>query len=276
VCAPVYKLHAQTSAEPNKSFLTKRFSGNYVDRLIPISGGQLCCVERLGSGPALVLIPGTFSDSRIYGLMAPHLAPDLHLLIIENRGLGKSWPPPENGSIEQCAQDTLKIVSYLGVENFYIGGHSLGGMISKEVGRVAFDQVKGIISIEGWTSWHAARDAFDYDMKSTLSEEQLSQAAAYRRDTLHKWSKDQESRFGRIWRKWDGYEFLQKTDIPVLELYGDRGKPQASRNQLRIPERGNIELRWFSNASHKLLVERPQEVAASINTFIQTQEARRK
>ena len=259
---------AQSHNEENLSFPSKRLSGKFVDRLIPIPGGQLCCAERSGEGPTLILIPGTFSDSRIYGLVVPHLDSSLNLLIIENRGLGKSWPPPENGSIEQVAQDALKIASHLGVERFFIGGHSLGGMISLEVGRVAPDRVKGIISIEGWTSWHAARDAFDYDMKSTLSAEQLQQAAAYRLNTLSKWNEDQQIRFGKIWRKWDGYDFLRETQLPVLELYGDRGKTPASLGQLRIPDRDNIEVHWFNNASHKLLIERPKDVAVAINDFI--------
>ncbi len=84
--------------------------------------------------------------------------------------------------VEQCAQDALLVAEKLGLESFYIGGHSLGGMISLEVGRRAPDKLRGVISLEGWTSWHAARDAFHSDMKATLTDEQLAELAAYRRE----------------------------------------------------------------------------------------------
>ena len=63
------------------------------------------------------------------------------------------------------------------------------------------------------------------------------------------------------------------TTLPVLELYGDRGRPQATREQLRIPDRENIQLRWFASASHSLHYERPKLVADAINQFIHQCEA---
>ncbi len=248
--------------------LTDRLSHPFVDHLIEIDGGHLCCVEREGDGPTLMLIPGTFSDSRAFRRLVPHLDQSWNLLIVENRGLGRSWPPPEDGSIEQCARDALLIAKERGVDRFYVGGHSLGGMISIELARVAPERLRGVISIEGWSHWHAARDAFDNDMKSTLSDAQLEELAAYRQDVLQHWSEAQRSAFGQIWKKWDGKPTLQMTTLPVLELYGDRGRAPASRELLRIPDRENIRLRWFTGASHSLHYERPQQVAEAINEFI--------
>lgn len=252
-----------------------RFSGDFVEYLIPIEGGQLCCVRRKGTGPTLMLIPGTFSDSRTFHWLVPHLNQELDLLLVENRGLGKSWPPPENGSIPQCARDALLIAQAMNVSSFYVGGHSLGGMISIELAGVAPEKLRGVISLEGWTHWHAARDAFDHDMKSSLSENELKLFAEYRQLMLHKWSEKQVKDFGRIWRKWDGQPILQTTALPVLELYGDRGKPPARLEQLKIPNRKNIELKWIKNSSHKIHFERPKIVADAMNQFIKNCEATR-
>ena len=123
-------LLAQISSEQAQPFPVDRLGGKFIDRLFPIPEGQLCCSCRAGSGPTLILIPGTFSDSRVYSMVVPHLNPDFNLLIFENRGLGKSWPPHKNGSIELCARDVLKVASQMHIEKFYVGGHSLGGMIS--------------------------------------------------------------------------------------------------------------------------------------------------
>jgi pimeloyl-ACP methyl ester carboxylesterase len=253
----------------------KRLGGDFVDHMIPVDGGELCCARREGTGPTVMLIPGTFSDSRTFGRVIPHLTQSFNLLIVENRGLGKSWPPPEDGSIEQCGRDALLIARQMKASSFYIGGHSLGGMISIEVARIAPEKLRGVISIEGWTNWHAARDAFNNDMKSTLTDEQLREKAAYRKDVLQNWSESQIKAFGQIWKKWDGESVLQTTHLPVLELYGDRGRAPASLAQLRIPKRRSIELRWFKNASHSLQDERPEQIAQAINQFVRQCEAAR-
>ncbi|WP_339908154.1 alpha/beta hydrolase [Symmachiella dynata] len=253
---------------------TKRLTG-FQDRLIPTEHGQLCCAHRPGDGPTLLLIPGTFSDSRAFAKLAPHLGKDLNLFVLENRGLGRSWPPPQDGSIEQCAQDALLVAEKLGLESFYIGGHSLGGMISLEVGRRAPDKLRGVISLEGWTSWHAARDAFHGDMKATLTDEQLAELAAYRKEVLAQWSDEQRSSFGKVWKAWDGLSFLERTSLPVLEIYGDRGRARPTRENLRIPERDNIQLKWVDNSSHSLHYQHPRRVAEAINRFIRQQEAKR-
>lgn len=250
-------------------------SSDFVFHSFPIDGGQLSCAHRPGTGPTLVLIPGTFGDCRVFGETVRSLDKSLNLVIIENRGLGQSWPPPEEGSIEQCARDAILILDGMKIDSFYVGGHSLGGMISLEIGRTHPRRVRGIISIEGWTNAQAARDAFHSDMKSTLTPEQLQMQADYRKEILQRWTPEQVRDFGQVWRRWDGTKFLETTDLPILELYGDRAKPKPERRLLGLPDRRNIELFWFERASHSLLMERPEGVARQINRFIRETETNR-
>jgi pimeloyl-ACP methyl ester carboxylesterase len=246
----------------------QRLGPEFRQCFVPVEGGILSCYRRSGAGPTLLLMPGTFSDSRNYALTVQALDANYDLLILENRGIGGSWPPPETSSIEECATDAISVLDALRVEKCFVGGHSLGGMIALELGRRIPERVRGVISIEGWTNSQAAKDAFQGDMKSTLSEEQLAEMERYRADVLRLWTAEQRSGFGSIWKKWNGAEFLQRTSLPVLELYGDRNKPRPAQEVLGIPQRDNIEFVWFGGASHSLLVERPAEVAAEINRFV--------
>jgi pimeloyl-ACP methyl ester carboxylesterase len=245
-----------------------RLGEGFTQHLIPIPGGHLSCYRRSGSGPSVLLIPGTFSDARIYAPLTQRLDSSLDLLILESRGLGGSWQPPEQSSIEQCAADATLVMNALQVDQFYVGGHSLGGMIAIELGRQLPDRVRGIVSIEGWTNAKAAVTAFQSDMKSTQTPQQSSVLAEYRRDVLQKWSPEQIRMFGSIWRKWDGSNILLTTTLPVLELYGDRSRPRPDRSLLGLPERDSIQLKWFAGASHSLLIERPEGVAVAINQFV--------
>jgi pimeloyl-ACP methyl ester carboxylesterase len=56
--------------------------------------------------------------------------------------------------------------------------------------------------------------------------------------------------------------------LPVLELYGDRGRERPHREQLYLPNRKNIILHWIEDASHNLPVEEPEKVAKVITEFI--------
>ena len=127
---------------------------------------------------------------------------------------------------------------------------------------------RGVISVEGWTNHQAAQDAFDSQMTSTLTPDLLARRETLRQRVLSRWSEQDKEEFRLIWRKWDGYDFLAKTQTPILELYGDRARDRPSLPKLHIPDRANITLRWIANASHSLLIENPAEVADACSAFV--------
>lgn len=240
----------------------------FVQRTIEAPGATLAHYERDGRGPPLVLIPGSFNAAGALRDIIDHLDAAQHVVVVELRGHGGSWPPPENGSIELFAQDVLQVLDRLRLGPCFVGGHSIGGMIAIEIARVRPRIVAGVISIEGWTNHHAQRDAFQDDTMSTLSAKHLVQRERLRHEVLHRWTDRQRLDFAAIWRTWDGHDVLKRTDLPILELYGDRGREPATHEQLHIPRRDNIELRWLAGASHSLPLECPREVARLITAFM--------
>ncbi len=138
-------------------------------------GGYLSYYFRTGPGPVLTLIPGSFNSAEIWQDVLPLLDADWYLVLIELRGHGASWPPPRHGSIEQFADDTLFILDTLFLDSFYIGGHSIGGMVALEVARRDEHRVKGVLCVEGWTNYHAEEDAFgkatpSYELPPAIAE----------------------------------------------------------------------------------------------------------
>ncbi len=251
--------------------------GDRLRKMIEFENIKLSYLVRPGNGPTLILIPGSFSDANQWNEAVTVLERELNLILIEVRGHGKSWPPPIDGTIEQLAKDVMLVADNEKMEYFYVGGHSIGGMISKEIGRSWPQRVKGVISIEGWTHWQASRDAFNGDMYGTLTSEQQKKRLSGRKMGAGHWTKEQQSDFASIWRKWErGVEFLQNTNLPIIEIYGDRGKKRPSLKQLYIPDRLNIEVHWIDNASHSLPLERPREIATVINEFIRKIESSEK
>ena len=192
----------------------------------------------------------------------------MQLVVIELRGHGGSWPPPKGCSIERFSLDVLKVVDAMKLNSFYIGGHSIGGMISLQAAKVRPQSVKGVISIEGWTSHHVVENAFQGQITDTLSPLQRSKNAQLRKRVVGRWSVEEIEEFRTYWKKWDGYDFLNTTDIPILELYGDRGREKPGLDKLRIPARDNVKVQWMENASHNLQIECPREVAQACTDFI--------
>lgn len=244
----------------------------FVRRNIDLDIGHVSYLWRPGSAPTLILIPGSFSDSYALLKIIDQLDTQSQLVMMEVRGHGGSWPPPVNGSIERFAQDALRVVDDLKLDSFYIGGHSIGGMIALEAARVCLHNVKGVVSIEGWTNHNVLFNAFRDQTDNTLSPEQAARNEQLRSRVLDHWTPEQADEFRRYWTQWDGYEFLCTTDIPILELYGDRGCARPGRDQLRIPERDNIVVHWIDGASHNLHIEAPGEIARITMDFINTVE----
>ena len=101
-------------------------------RKMQVETGHFSYLLRPGSGPPLVLIPSSFNDSFSLKEVIDLLDGKRQLVVVELRGHGGSWPPPKNCSIEVFARDVLRVADAEEFNAFYIGGHSIGGMIALE------------------------------------------------------------------------------------------------------------------------------------------------
>ena len=248
------------------------FGPGWLRHNLDLDGGHYSYLIRAGNAPTLILIPGSFGDAFCIKEIVDGLDARMQLVIVEVRGHGGGWPPPMGCSIEEFGKDAIRVADELGLERFYIGGHSIGGMIGLEVGRVIPQRVAGIISIEGWTSHHVLEDAFSGQNYQTMSAQQAAKNEMLRARVLDHWSDEEIAEFRTYWTRWDGFPFLCETDVPILELYGDRGVERPDQDKLRIPDRDNITLRWVANASHNLHLEAPEEVARVATDFIRRTE----
>jgi len=183
-------------------------------------------------------------------------------------GQDDNWPPPPSPSIPQFSEDIISFADTLDLKQFYVGGNSLGGMIAIDMLRYGPNRILGAIAIEGWTHHTVSKNAFDSDTSSTLNNAQRTHLQHVRDKLLNRWDPDHKTTYSTMWKKWDGWQMLNTTQIPVLEIWGDRARPKPSREQMRIPNRKNIQLTWIPNASHNLLIEAPEQLAKLINQFI--------
>lgn len=232
-------------------------------------GGRLAYYHWCADGPRLILIPGSWSEYTQFDAIRAELDPNINLVIVELPGHGRSWPPAHPASIASLAEQVLDVVDDLGWERWYVGGHSIGGMIAIELAAHRPKQLAGIISLEGWSHHSVEREAFGGANDHTLSPAQEAARQAERNRTLSRLSQEQIDYFRTIWRRWDGRPILQTTSVRVLEMWGDRNLPHPSLEAMQIPDRDNIQVVWAVGSSHTLPLEVPRAVAAVINRFVQ-------
>ncbi len=232
-----------------------------------MDGCRITAAIREGCGPTLVLIPGTWGNVHTRGPLIERLNPNLQLICVSLSGQDDNWPPPPYPSIHLFSAHVIALADHLGLDRFYTAGNSLGGMVSLDLLRYGPERILGAISIEGWTHWTVQANAFANDTDSTLTDAQRRFLADVRHLLLDRWDAALRARYCAIWREWDGWEILHATPIPVLEIWGDRGRTRPSHEVMRIPDRPNIELAWIPNASHNLLIEAPDRLAELLNNF---------
>ena len=267
LCLILTPAHAEGSAVPQQScevlepFEKQTFT-------LP-DGKRMNCHQRSGNGPVLVLVPGTWGDIHRFAPLIAELPPGIPIVVIELCWQGGHVPPTLDLSIEQLADDVLWVIAALKLERFIVGGHSIGGMIAVEIAGRDAPGLLGAIPMEGWTHHTVVQTAFDGVVVGDLTPEQEVRRQADRVRGREHLSPEQLSAIAGIWRCWNGYDCLSRSRVPILSVWGDRGKPRPDREALQIPDRPSIEVKWVAGASHLLVMEAPEVLAELVLAFVQ-------
>lgn len=86
-----------------------------------------------GEGEPLFLISGFGADHLLWQAVLDVFAHRYKVILLDNRGVGRTENTAETLSINLFAQDVLALADHLSVERFYVIGSSMGGMITQEL-----------------------------------------------------------------------------------------------------------------------------------------------
>ena len=87
----------------------------------------------MGSGPALLVIPGALALAADYVAFARALAEQVTVHIIERRWRGRSSPQGDDYSVDKERMDVLALQQKTGAS--FLVGHSFGGLVALEAAR---------------------------------------------------------------------------------------------------------------------------------------------
>jgi pimeloyl-ACP methyl ester carboxylesterase len=115
--------------------MTTAYSDPTVDTtqsVISQDGAKICYLS-MGSGPAVLVIPGALSVAADYTAFGRALAEHFTVHIIERRGRGGSSPQGADYSIQKECEDARAVLTATGAS--LLVGHSFGGLVALEVAR---------------------------------------------------------------------------------------------------------------------------------------------
>ena len=90
-----------------------------------------CYYELHGEGEPLLLIPGLGGDCRAWDAVAPVLANDFSLILIDNRGVGRSVARRKPCPLADYSCDIAELLDTLQLDRVHVLGLSLGGIIAQ-------------------------------------------------------------------------------------------------------------------------------------------------
>ncbi len=108
--------------------LIKSWPG-FENKYTVVNGVQLHYVQG-GSGFPLLCLPGWPQTWYSFHNIAPELAKQYTVIVVDIRGMGTSGKPEEGYDKKTMARDIHELVKYLGFEKVNLLGHDIGGMVA--------------------------------------------------------------------------------------------------------------------------------------------------
>jgi 3-oxoadipate enol-lactonase len=244
-----------------------------------------------GRGETLILIHGLADDHRAWRRTLPDLMLHHRVLMYDLRGHGGTSPGRPDGTLRQLGTDLASLMDAAGVESAHIAGFSLGGTIAM---RMAIDhpsRVRGLVLVA--TSSRVGRVAADwYQQRAKMVEQGNPQLRA----TL---DRDAADVYAESAAELDEGLLIRRQSTADPQGYGNACAAMAALNAGPLdPELGRISaptlivaseldrhcppkaaeiiaagitgsrLEVIPGAGHPIPVEKPRELAASINSFL--------
>jgi 3-oxoadipate enol-lactonase len=224
-----------------------------------LNWGNAFYADSGGDGSPLLFLHGTGCDSRDWDRVVAKL-PGARAVRMDFRGHGRSDVSSARFTLDDLAEDSLALIDRLDLTDVLLVGHSLGGMVAMAAASRS-DRVGGLVLLEGWTRLRGVNAFGPGRFYGGLDRRRIE---AIRRKDAKTRARFDPAAWAHFWESveaFDASEFLASARIPVLEVYGARGRIGSTRARLMIPDNPRIRLEWIPDSGHYLPHERPDDVA---------------
>ena len=249
-----------------------------------------------GEGFLIVLVHGFTGNSRNWALTAPVLAQRFRTVSVDLRGHGHSEKPTrrEDYTLEAMAEDVHALMQHLGIEECYLVGHSMGGMISQHLVLAHPEPVRALVLVDTAAEVpqtlrlgerirereRLIQIAREQGMEAVFEEQLKANAQA---DLLRG-----NPAFLRTWREQflltsrEAYIYgahgmasrkslvskLQRIGAPTLVICGENDEPFVEPSKQMHDRIPGSELAMIAGAGHTPQIEKASEFNAVVTQFL--------
>jgi non-heme chloroperoxidase len=140
-------LAAATSALPQQ-IEWKDPSAHAVKRVTVEEGVQLEVLDWGGSGPALILLAGLGDTAHVFDSVAPALTARYRVVGVTRRGHPGSSAPATGYEFARLAEDVVRVMDAVGLQNPVVVGHSFAGEEMHVLGARYSTRIAGLVYVD--------------------------------------------------------------------------------------------------------------------------------
>lgn len=107
--------------------------------------------EEHGEGEPLLLVSGLGGTAAYWKPNLPALAQRYRVIVHDHRGAGQSTHSKIRYSVDQMADDTVRLMDRLKIESAHLVGHSTGGAIGQTLAARSPERLKRMVLFATWT-----------------------------------------------------------------------------------------------------------------------------
>lgn len=256
-----------------------------------------------GEGEPVLLLPGTgFSCDVWRPYQVPFLSRDYKVIILDQRGVGRSEFKDIFLTVEQMAADVASLLTHLNISSVHVIGHSLGGRVAMEFSLSYPEKVRSLVMAASGSGPSIRAGESCYPLPSVNLMEELIELGFGKyikheitgTDTYFtaKYRQEYPEKAGEFWELawpnharlrpylrqvyarhiWESTHRLGGLKVPVLlligkhDLTGNSHVPQTEAMAKRI---SGAELKMLEDQSHGYFWQDPQNANQIIMEWIQ-------
>lgn len=232
--------------------------------------------RREGKGDPLILVHGYLGGSAMWQDQIAFFSQDFDVVAPDLPGFADSKHLEAPQTIVGYAERVLEFLTALGIEDFYLLGHSMGGMIVQQMALLAGSRVKKLVAYgtgpvgvmpDRFETIAQSRQRLETDGLAVTAEriaatwfiaEKSAPGYALCKELGAKASFDAALTCLTAWENWNVSSVLEKIKAPTLVLWGDRdrsyGWQQPKALWKGIP---NSSLAVVPGCAHNVHMEKP-------------------
>lgn len=242
-----------------------------------------------GEGEVLVLLHGFCGSSAYFERITPELSKNYRVITPDLRGHGQSDAPLGAYTIEQMADDIAGLMESLGVNQYTLIGHSLGGYVTLSLVQRYASQLKGFGLLHS-TGFPDSEEAKEKRLKAvtTIQNEGITHfieglvPGLFAPDNVEKLS-DEVLRVKEIGYKTppqgasgaalamreraDRTSVLAAAALPILLIAGENDRLIPAEKTFTV-QGSNVTEAVIKAAGHMSMYEAPEQLVEVINGFV--------